>query len=223
MVSIGNEWDQLLADQWDMPYYKKLRAFLANEYRTRTIYPNMYDIFNALRTTSYSDVKVVLLGQDPYHGPGQAHGMCFSVQKGVTPPPSLENIFRELQRDLGINPPSHGNLTHWAQQGVLLLNTVLTVRAGQADSHKDRGWEIFTDHIISLLNDREDPIIFLLWGAKAQKKRALITNRRHYILTTSHPSPLSVYRGFDGCGHFSRVNEILTQLGKEPIDWRIPD
>ena len=221
MVAIGNEWDALLADQWGLPYYQKLRTFLAGAYKSGHIYPDMYDIFNALKYTAYNNVKVVLLGQDPYHGKGQAHGLCFSVKKGVPKPPSLENMMKELNRDLGLPIPRDGELTAWAKQGVLMLNTVLTVQEGQADSHKDKGWEIFTDHVISLLNDREDPVIFLLWGSKAQKKRALITNARHKILATSHPSPLSVYRGFDGCGHFGEVNRILNDMGKTPIDWNI--
>lgn len=223
MVNIGNEWDALLADQWDMPYYKKLREFLVGEYRTKHIYPDMNDIFNALKFTPMRDVKVVLLGQDPYHERGQAHGLCFSVKKGVPKPPSLENMMKELKRDLGYDIPRSGELTSWAKQGVLMMNTVLTVREGQADSHRDMGWEIFTDHVIKLLSDREDPVIFLLWGAKAQKKASIITNPKHVILTTSHPSPLSVYRGFDGCGHFGQVNRILKDMGKEPIDWRISD
>lgn len=222
MVTFQNEWDALLQDEFQKEYYQKLRHFLASEYRTRTIYPDMYDIFNALKYTSYSNVKAVILGQDPYHGPGQAHGLCFSVKKGVPQPPSLKNIFAEIRDDLGIEMTTqHGELTDWAKQGVLLLNTVLTVRAGQANSHKGMGWELFTDHIIKLLNEREQPIVFLLWGANARAKTALITNPKHKILTCAHPSPLSAYNGFIGCKHFSKTNEFLTSIGEEPIDWQI--
>lgn len=223
MVSIGNEWDEILAGEFEKEYYKKLRAFLAQEYRTRTIYPNMYDIFNAIKYTSYSDVKVVILGQDPYHGPGQAHGLCFSVKEGVPKPPSLKNIFKELESDVGAKEPTNGTLTQWAKQGVLLLNTVLTVRAGQANSHRGKGWEIFTDRIISLLNESEKPIVFLLWGANAREKTKLITNKKHKILTCAHPSPLSAYNGFFGCRHFSAANEFLRQAGRETIDWEIKE
>lgn len=223
MVNIGNEWDELLKDEFQKEYYLKLRQILAHEYRTQTIYPEMYDIFNALKYTSYSGVKAVILGQDPYHGPGQAHGLCFSVKKGVQPPPSLQNIFKEIQSDLGITPPNHGELTAWAQRGVLLLNTALTVRAGQANSHKDLGWAIFTDRVIELLNERETPIVFLLWGANARQKATLITNPAHLKLTCAHPSPLSAFNGFFGCKHFSKANEFLTAHGMEEIDWSIPN
>lgn len=223
MVNIGNEWDELLKEEFQKEYYLKLRQILAHEYRTQTIYPDMYDIFNALKYTSYSDVKAVILGQDPYHGPGQAHGLCFSVKKGVQPPPSLQNIFKEIQSDLGIAPPNHGELTAWAQRGVLLLNTALTVRAGQANSHKGLGWETFTDRVIALLNERETPIVFLLWGANARQKAALITNPAHLKLTCAHPSPLSAFNGFFGCKHFSKANEFLTAHGMEEIDWSIPN
>lgn len=223
MVNIGNEWDELLKDEFQKEYYLKLRQILAHEYRTQTIYPDMYDIFNALKYTSYSDVKAVILGQDPYHGPGQAHGLCFSVKKGVQPPPSLQNIFKEIQSDLGIAPPNHGELTAWAQRGVLLLNTALTVRAGQANSHKGLGWETFTDRVIALLNERETPIVFLLWGANARQKATLITNPAHLKLTCAHPSPLSAFNGFFGCKHFSKANEFLTAHGMEEIDWSIPN
>ena len=221
MVNIGNEWDALLKDEFEKDYYKKLRAFLAKEYKTQTIYPNMYDIFNALKFTSYGDVKVVIIGQDPYHGAGQAHGLCFSVKKGISPPPSLKNIFKEINRDLGTKIPGHGELTYWAEQGVLLLNAVLTVREAQPNSHKGMGWEIFTDRVIELLNEREKSIVFLLWGANARQKKKLITNPKHIVLETSHPSPLSVYNGFDGCGHFSEANRILRENGEKEIDWEI--
>lgn len=223
MVHIGNEWDELLKGEFEKEYYLKLRKFLAYEYKHGTVYPDMYDIFNGLKYTSYSDVKAVILGQDPYHGKGQAHGLCFSVKKGVPQPPSLQNIFKELQADLGITPPSHGELTDWTRQGVMLLNTVLTVREGQANSHKSKGWEIFTDRVIELLNEREQPMVFLLWGANARAKTALITNPRHLILTCAHPSPLSAYNGFFGCRHFSKTNEFLQSIGQTPIDWRISE
>lgn len=219
MVNIGNEWDELLKDEFEKEYYKRLRAFLASEYKTRTIYPDMYDIFNALKYTSFSDVKAVIIGQDPYHGAGQAHGLCFSVKKGVEPPPSLKNIFKEIESELGIKPPSHGELTSWAKQGVLLLNTVLTVRAGEANSHKNMGWEVFTDRVINLLNQREKPIVFMLWGANAGRKAELITNPVHRILRCAHPSPLSAYNGFWNCGHFKAANDFLVMNNEKPIDW----
>lgn len=221
MMHIGNEWDALLADEIKKDYYLRLREFLKQEYSTRRIYPPMNDIFNALRRTSYSDVKAVILGQDPYHGAGQAHGMCFSVKKGTPPPPSLQNIFKELKSDLGIDPPDHGELTAWADSGVLLLNTVLTVREGQANSHKGMGWEQFTDRIIKLLNQREKPMVFLLWGGNARSKARLITNPNHLVLQCAHPSPLSAYNGFFGCRHFSKTNEFLEQHGIAPINWKL--
>lgn len=221
MVLLGNTWDGILYSEFQKEYYIKLRGFLKNEYATQTIYPHMDNIFNALKYTAYEDVKAVILGQDPYHGPNQAHGLCFSVQKGVKPPPSLQNMFKELNSDLGIPIPKTGELTSWAKQGVLLLNTVLTVRAGQANSHKGMGWEIFTDRIIELLNMREKPIIFLLWGGPAKSKTKLITNPNHHILSTVHPSPLSAYNGFFGCKHFSKTNEILRSMGEKEIDWKI--
>ncbi len=221
MVHIGNDWDQLLQEEFQKPYYQKLRQFLAMEYRTKTIYPDMYDIFNALRYTSYEQVKVVILGQDPYHGKGQAHGLCFSVKKGVTPPPSLMNIFHELQADVGCSIPTHGELIEWAKQGVLLLNTVLTVREHQANSHQGQGWEQLTDHIISLLNEKQGPVVFLLWGRNAKAKMSLLQNPAHLVLTSSHPSPYSVDYGFNGCRHFSKTNEYLIQNGCKPIDWQI--
>ena len=223
MVNIGNEWDELLAGEFEKEYYLKLRSFLAREYKTKTVYPDMYDIFNALKYTSYSDVKAVIIGQDPYHGAGQAHGLSFSVKRGIEQPPSLKNIFKEIHDDLGIEPPNHGQLTPWAQQGVLLLNAVLTVRAGEANSHKGMGWEIFTDRIIELLNKREKPMVFLLWGANARQKKQLITNPNHKILETVHPSPLSAYNGFFGCKHFSSANEFLESVGQTPIDWSLSE
>ena len=221
MVKLGNDWDHILADEWQKPYYLKLRAFLKNEYSTQTVYPNMEDIFNALKLTSFKDTKVVIIGQDPYHGFGQAHGLCFSVKKGVVPPPSLKNIYKELKSDIGFEIPSHGELTSWAKQGVLLLNNVLTVREGLPNSHKGKGWEIFTDRVIGELNKKETPVVFLLWGANAQKKAEIITNPKHYKLITVHPSPLSASRGFFGCKHFSKTNEILQKNHINPINWEI--
>ena len=222
MVHFENEWDELLKDEFAKDYYQKLRRFLINEYRSQTIYPNMYDIYNAMKTTSYSDVKAVIIGQDPYHGPNQAHGYCFSVKKGVAPPPSLVNIFKEIKDDVGIdNTGKHGELTKWAESGVLLLNNVLTVRAGLANSHKGMGWEQFTDDVITLLDKREKPMVFLLWGANAKSKTALIHNPNHLVLTSAHPSPLSAYHGFFGCKHFSKTNEFLREHGIEEVDWSI--
>ena len=216
-----NDWKDLLAPEFEKEYYKKLHVFLAKEYRSGTVYPDMYDIFATLQATPYREVKAVILGQDPYHGPGQAHGFSFSVKPGVEVPPSLQNIYKELQSDLGCTIPQTGYLKKWADQGVLMLNAVLTVRAGYANSHAGMGWEIFTDRVISLLNEREDPVVFLLWGRNARAKKALITNSRHLVLEAAHPSPLSAYHGFFGCRHFSKTNEFLIQNGKEPIDWQI--
>lgn len=220
MVNIGNSWDGLLSDQFEADYYKNIRAFLKTEYSKYTVYPDMYDIFNALKATDYNDVKAVILGQDPYHGEGQAHGMCFSVRRGVELPPSLKNIYKELESDLGIKPASHGCLENWAKEGVLLLNTVLTVRQGAAASHRGHGWEILTDRIIELLNEREKPMVFMLWGRPAREKKALITNERHLVLECAHPSPLSAYNGFFGCRHFSKANAFLERYGTG-IDWRV--
>ena len=219
MVKLGNDWDNILADEWSKPYYRQLHDFLKSEYSKTRIYPDMYDIFNALRYTSFENTRAVIIGQDPYHGPGQAHGLCFSVKKGVPLPPSLINIYKEITDDLGVAMPQHGELTGWARQGVLLLNTVLTVRAGQPNSHKDKGWEIFTDRVISELDRKETPVVFLLWGANAEKKARVITNPIHKKLITVHPSPLSAYRGFFGCRHFSKANKILSESGQEPIKW----
>lgn len=221
MVNFYNKWDELISGEFEKDYYLKLREFLIEEYKTKTIYPDKHDIFNALKFTSYEDVKVVIIGQDPYHGPNQAHGLSFSVQPKVQIPPSLLNMYKELKADLGCFIPNNGYLVPWAEQGVLLLNAVLTVREGQANSHRNKGWEKFTDKVIQLLNEREEPIIFLLWGNNAKEKGELITNKHHFILTTVHPSPLSASRGFFGCRHFSKTNEILRDLGKEPIDWQI--
>jgi uracil-DNA glycosylase len=219
MVTLGNDWDGLLSSEFEKDYYLRLREFLKDEYKTRRIYPSMYDIFNALKTTSYKDTRVVILGQDPYHGEGQAHGLCFSVKRGVTPPPSLKNIFKELYSEFGTAEPECGELVGWAKQGVLLLNTTLTVREGAPQSHKGQGWEIFTDRIISLINEKCEPVVFLLWGGNARQKKALITNPDHLILECAHPSPLSAYAGFFGCNHFIRANEFLTKCGLAPIKW----
>jgi uracil-DNA glycosylase len=221
MKRLDNNWQQLLEDEFKKDYYMKLKNFLLEEYRTKQIYPNIYDIFNALHYTDYDDVKVVILGQDPYHGPNQAHGLSFSVKPGIAPPPSLLNIYKELQEDLGCYIPNHGFLKKWADQGVILLNTVLTVEAGKANSHKNMGWEIFTDKIIDLLNQREDPIIFILWGSHAQSKGKIISHSKHYLIKSVHPSPLSSYRGFFGSKPFSKANELLKTQGKTPIDWQI--
>lgn len=221
MVNIGNDWDEILKDEWEKPYYQKLRGFLKAEYSSKTIYPNMNDIFNALKYTSFEDTRVVIIGQDPYHGEGQAHGLCFSVKKGVDIPPSLKNMYKELEADLGITPANHGELTKWAKQGVLMLNNVLTVCAGQANSHKGCGWESFTDRVISELDKKETPVVFLLWGANARKKAEIIKNPIHKKLITVHPSPLSAYGGFFGCKHFSKTNEILVSSGQKPIDWQL--
>lgn len=223
MVNIGNSWDELLKDEFQKPYYKALHDFLKEEYQHQIIYPHMNNIFNALKAVAYEDVKVVILGQDPYHGEGQAHGMAFSVQPGVKVPPSLVNIYKELQTSMGCKIPNNGYLMKWAEQGVLLLNTVLTVRAGKPQSHKGKGWETFTDHIISLLNQRKEPIVFVLWGAPAKKKANLITSPQHKIMTAAHPSPLSAYNGFFGCDHFNQINAFLKEQGKAPIDFQIED
>lgn len=223
MIRLNNDWDELLKDEFNKEYYLKLRDFLKAEYSKKTIFPNMYNIFDALKHTSYKDTKVLILGQDPYHGQNQAHGLAFSVQPDVAIPPSLLNMYKELNSDLGCFIPDNGYLIPWADQGVLLLNTALTVRAHEANSHKDKGWEIFTDKIIQLLNDRKDPVIFVLWGANARKKKAFIDSSRHYILEAPHPSPLSAHRGFFGCKHFSKINEILNSVGKDPINWQIPN
>ena len=219
MVTIGNDWDLLLSEEFSKEYYTKLRDFLKEEYSSRRIYPSMYDIFNALKYTTYKDARVVILGQDPYHGPGQAHGLCFSVKDGVAHPPSLKNIFKELEAEIGMTPPKSGELTGWAKQGVLLLNTTLTVREGTPQSHKGRGWEILTDKIISLMNEKSTPVVFILWGGNARAKKPLITNPLHKILECAHPSPLSAYNGFFGCNHFVLANEFLKAVGLDPIKW----
>lgn len=221
MVNIGNDWDRVLRGEFDKEYYLKLREFLKYEYFNRTIYPDMYDIFNALKYTPYSRVKVVILGQDPYHEPGQAHGLAFSVKPGVAPPPSLQNIFKEIEDEYGVKMPrNYGCLTRWARQGVLLLNTTLTVRAHAANSHRDAGWGIFTDTVIEKVSEKQTPCVFMLWGRNARSKKSLI-DPRHLVLITSHPSPLSAHRGFFGCGHFKRANDFLEENGLSPIDWTL--
>ncbi len=210
-----------MKNEWSQPYYAELRAFLASEYRARDIFPPMNDIFNAFRFCPYEKVKVVILGQDPYHGEGQAHGLAFSVKKGVEPPPSLKNIFKELTDDVGIAPPSHGCLESWAKQGVFLLNTALTVRKGQPLSHRGKGWETFTDHVISILSKRDKPMVFLLWGSNARSKKPLIDRAKHLVLEAPHPSPLSAFAGFFGCKHFSKANAFLREKGETPVDWSI--
>ena len=220
MVNLGNSWDELLAEEFGSDYYLKLRQFLKEEYfkSGHRIFPPMNDIFNALRATDYNQVKVVIIGQDPYHGYGQAHGLCFSDNKGTAIPPSLVKIYKELESDLGITPPDHGCLTEWANNGVLLLNAVLTVREGMAGSHRGMGWEIFTDKVIELLSCREKPMVFMLWGNYAKAKANIIDGNRHKILTAAHPSPLSAWNGFFGCRHFSKANEFL---GEDRVDWRL--
>lgn len=222
MVNLGNDWDDVLKGEFDKEFYIELRQKLIEEYRTQRVYPGMYDIFNALKLTSYEDVRCVIIGQDPYHGYGQAHGLSFSVRKGVAPPPSLINIFKEIRDDLGIdNLGKHGELTKWAESGVLLLNSVLTVRADQARSHRGLGWEQFTTDVIRALNERQKPMVFMLWGGDAKAKQAFITNPRHLVLKAAHPSPLSAYNGFFGCKHFSKANEFLRSQGLGEIDWSI--
>ena len=223
MVNFGNKWDSLLKEEFQEEYYQKLRTFLITEYRTKTIYPDMYHIFEAMKATDYDDVKVVILGQDPYHEPNQAHGMAFSVQPGVRIPPSLFNIYKELSSQLGLTIPNHGYLMKWAKQGVLLLNAVLTVERGKANSHKNMGWEQFTDRVIQLVNAKEKPVVFLLWGSNAIAKVKMIDTNKHLVLTSPHPSPLSAYRGFFGNGHFLTTNEFLKQKYSQVIDWQIDD
>ncbi|ETT60095.1 uracil-DNA glycosylase [Paenibacillus sp. FSL H8-0457] len=223
MAILKNDWATYLEQEFTKPYYLQLRGFLIDEYRTKTIFPDKYDIFNALHYTPLADTKVVILGQDPYHGPGQAHGLSFSVKEGVSTPPSLQNMYKELQDDLGCFIPNNGHLITWAKQGVLLLNTVLTVRAHEANSHKNRGWESFTDKVIETINRKNEPVVFLLWGSHAQKKAELITNRQHKLIRSPHPSPLSAHRGFFGSKPFSRANEFLRSMGIQEVDWQIPN
>jgi uracil-DNA glycosylase len=223
MPPITNDWTKPLAEEFKKPYYRQLYQTVLQEYRTRKIFPAADDIFNAFHLTPLSQVKVVILGQDPYHNDGQAHGLCFSVKPDVDIPPSLANIYKELQDELGLKIPNNGYLVKWAKQGVLLLNTVLTVRAHQANSHQGIGWEQFTDAVIRAVNQQDRPIVFLLWGGPARRKAAMLNNPKHLILEAPHPSPLSAYRGFFGCGHFKKTNEFLQSHGLEPIDWQIED
>ena len=219
MFKIGNDWDEILGEEVKKDYYQKLKTFLVNEYKEHRIYPDMKSVFTALKNTNFFDTKVVIIGQDPYYCEGQAHGLCFSVQEGTPCPPSLKNIYKEIFSDLGIAEPNCGDLTRWARQGVLLLNTVLTVREFVPNSHRNKGWETFTDFIIKSLNEREKPVVFLLWGANARQKASLVTNSQHLILQCAHPSPLSAYNGFFGCKHFSKTNNFLRSIGETEIDW----
>lgn len=222
-LPVLNDWKPILENAQEQLNYKELRGFLKKEYSQHTVYPEKEHIWQAFEWTPYSDVKVVILGQDPYHGKDQAHGLSFSVRPHVSLPPSLRNIYKELKRDLNITPVSHGYLKKWAEEGVLLLNTVLTVREGQAHSHRNKGWEELTDYVINALNEREEPMVFLLWGNAAKKKMKQIDQNRHVVLTTSHPSPLSAHRGFLGSGIFSEANRELKNLGYEPVDWSLPE
>ncbi|TXK85460.1 uracil-DNA glycosylase [Paenibacillus sp. N3.4] len=223
MSILKNDWSSFLAAEFEAPYYQALQLFLRDEYERYTVYPEEADIFNALHLTSHADTKVVILGQDPYHGKGQAHGLSFSVKPGIQVPPSLQNMYKELKTDLGCYVPDHGNLVKWAEQGVLLLNTALTVRADTPNSHKGKGWERFTDQVIRALNEREQPVVFVLWGSHAQAKQSLIDTEKHVIIKSVHPSPLSSYRGFFDSKPFSKVNTHLKQLGMTEINWQIPN
>ena len=218
-VKIEKSWQEVLQTEFDKPYFENLVGFVKQEYASNTIFPPAGQIFNAFNTCPFNNVKVVILGQDPYHGPGQAHGLCFSVNDGIQFPPSLQNIFKEITSDLGIPAPKTGNLTRWAEQGVLLLNATLTVRASQAGSHQGKGWEEFTDAVIKTISEKAENVVFILWGSYAIKKKSLINASKHCILTAPHPSPLSSYRGFFGCKHFSQTNTYLASKGKTPIEW----
>ena len=223
MIQTGNDWEDILREETSKEYFRKLQTFLDGEYAAYTVFPPRDDIFNALKYSSYDDTKVVIMGQDPYFNPGQAHGLCFSVNKGVTIPPSLRNIYKEQHDDLGITQPNHGFLADWAQQGVLLLNATLTVAAGNAGSHQGKGWEMFTDAVVAKLAELREHLVFMLWGRPAQEKMKMLDNPAHLILTAPHPSPLSASRGFFGCRHFSKCNEFLISHHITPIDWQIPD
>lgn len=220
---IHNHWYPWLQEEWQQPYFKKLAAFVHEQYQTKHIYPPKQLVFSAFEHCDYPDIKVVILGQDPYHQPGQAHGMCFSVRPGVAVPPSLQNIYKELQDDVGCRIPDNGYLMPWAEQGVFLLNTVMTVEESRPNSHAGQGWEIFTDHAIQKINEREQPVVFLLWGRNARSKSSMIDHSKHLVLEAAHPSPLSAYHGFFGCRHFSEANAFLEEHGMKPIDWQIPD
>lgn len=218
---IGNDWEIILSDEFKKDYFINLSAFLDEEYASKNIFPPRDEIFTALKLSSYENTKVVILGQDPYHGQGQAHGLCFSVKHGIEPPPSLKNMYKELFDDLGVTPPNHGYLVDWAKQGILMLNTALTVEEGKPNSHSKKGWTLFTDKIIEKLNEREKPVIFILWGNNARDKLQLITGKQHFVLSAAHPSPLSASRGFFGCRHFSKINNILENTGQASIDWQL--
>lgn len=220
---IGNDWDNLLEQEYKKEYFKKLEEFVNDEYKNKTIYPKINEVYNAFRYTSFNDVKVVIIGQDPYHGENQAEGLCFSVKKGVTKPPSLVNIFKELHDDLGCSIPKNGSLVEWTKQGILLLNAVLTVEKDKAASHRAKGWEQFTDEVIRIVNDKDTPVVFILWGSYARSKKELITNKIHYIIESAHPSPLSAYNGFFGSKPFSKTNDFLIKKGLKPINWEIKD
>lgn len=222
-VQFKNDWEEILKDEFEKDYYKDLRKKLINEYNHFTVYPDMYDLFNAFHSTAYKDIKVVILGQDPYHEPGQAHGLSFSVMPGAKIPPSLQNIYKELEDDIGCPPVNHGYLKSWADQGVMLLNSTLSVRKSQANSHQSLGWETFTDEVIRLINDKDEPVVFILWGNFARKKKNLITNPKHLILESSHPSPFSARYGFFGSKPFSKTNEFLEANGLKPINWCLPE
>jgi len=218
---IGNKWDEILKDEFDKTYFKDLIKFIDAEYKNKIIYPYYPNIFNALRYTDYDDVKVVIIGQDPYHGMGEAHGLSFSVLDGVNKPPSLKNIFKELKEDLNINEPANGNLTNWTKEGVMLLNSVLTVEKDKPASHQNRGWETFTDAVIQKINEKQKPVVFILWGSFAKSKKLLITNKNHYIIESAHPSPFSANKGFFGSKPFSKANEFLVKNHENPINWEI--
>ncbi len=220
---LHNDWYDWLKQEWSQPYFKELSVFLHEAYQTRTIYPPREKVFSAFEACDYKDIKVVILGQDPYHEPGQAHGMCFSVNPGVDIPPSLKNIYKELQNELGCYIPDNGYLMPWAKQGVFLLNTVMTVERGRANSHAGKGWETFTDHVIQRINEKQDPVVFLLWGRNARNKTKMIDRNKHLVLEAAHPSPLSAYNGFFGCGHFVKTNEFLSAKNRVAVDWQIPN
>lgn len=220
---IGNDWDNLLKDEYNKDYFKDLEKFVLKEYNAKTIYPKINEVYNAFRYTSFNDIKVVIIGQDPYHGENQAEGLCFSVKKGVQKPPSLVNIFKELHDDLGYAIPKNGSLVSWTKEGVLLLNAVLTVEKDKAASHKGKGWEIFTDEVIKIINKKDTPVVFILWGSYARSKKELITNKKHFIIESAHPSPLSAHNGFFGSRPFSRTNNFLIEHGLKPINWEIKD
>ena len=217
------DWNPVLRAEFEKPYWPELQAFVYEERSQHQVFPPHEDVFAALHLTPYEDVKVLILGQDPYHGPGQAHGLCFSVRPPVPPPPSLDNIFKELHADVGVAIPDHGSLERWATQGVLLLNATLTVRAHQAGSHQKKGWEVFTDEVIGAVSDKPELVVFVLWGASARKKKVFVDTTRHVVIEAPHPSPLSAHRGFFGSKPFSRINTALSEVGRDPIDWKLPD